>query len=405
MKKKLCQVSSGNSIFNEDSLEKKGLDASERVYENMDSKSWQVSRRNENFVEKENSKKLEDDSERVSKNKDNITLLKTFLIESIIRSIDSYRLNCKYNNIIYVVSEIEDSIKSIKKTLESKIAVFILYLGYKLPLFYLNLVKKLVPEVSKYQISSVLNVLEASGLIRKVGKDEFLEQKLPFLTVINQNSKSPLNAERVRFYVLTDRGKKFVKIFKDHIESMIESYLPRIKDYKYVIRKTHRRLETEAKRKLQKSQYYRCDSCGFSFPYEMAVRNHFRCNRCGKPLKPVGGNISYTVSDTLIEGEKMREEFLSREEKIVKNKEEVEFLGSGGLSDTNGEEPVTDTSKHEEKQGICRNCKFYIPSKGLPVGCCQKKNRAVTDKDTCSDFEPDFYSNSVSEHVIGERGL
>jgi len=69
---------------------------------------------------------------------------------------------------------------------------------------------------------------------------------------------------------------------------------------------------------------------------------------------------------------------------------------------------VSDTPKHEgkgENKKFCRNCKHFVPSKGLPVGRCLLKNYAVSETDTCSKFEPEPYSNPSKEKVLGERSL
>ena len=299
-----------------------------------------------------------------------------------------------YNN-IERLTYIGRSIQNILKTLNSELSVLILYLCYRFSVFFLGLLKRIPYRKNPATISRRLQILENNNFIRLVGENEFSREKEVWKYNVSRCSKNPDNADRIKFYTLTDFGKIVVKTFLKEIEEKIKPYIGRINELKDAFLRDLKLLKVRAERTSQKSQYYRCENCGLSFEYQIAVRNQFRCNRCGKPLKPVGGKISYTVSDTLIEGEKMRGEFLSREEKIVLSV----FLNLRKAG-----------YEHVQWGDVELECKKY----GLDSAAVNKALKSLKNKGFIGDLVKNgvfyFYltktsPNPNSKNILGERSL
>jgi len=109
--------------------------------------------------------------------------------------------------------------------------------------------------------------------------------------------------------------------------------------------------------------------------------------------KDVHGEEKYKLLDVLIREGKVKQV----EDKIGN----ILFT----ISDTPNSTVENSGPQSSTVEKICRNCKHFIPSKGLDVGKCLLKKRTVSETDICNKFELDPYSNPSKEDVIGHRIL
>lgn len=60
-----------------------------------------------------------------------------------------------------------------------------------------------------------------------------------------------------------------------------------------------------------------------------------------------------------------------------------------------------------EEKNVCRNCKWFIPSKGMDVGTCTLTHKTVHELESCDKFERDFYLPNGGEPTIydNKKGL
>jgi len=286
LEKKSCQISFGDSIFDGANIERKSSDVSDRLAIEGKSIECQSNSKTKNNVAENMGNKTSSSSERLSIYGKSIGRSNDKLIVLIDYIIASQSINNSNNN-IERLTYIGKSIQNILKTLNSELSDLILYLGFKFSVFFCGLIKRIPYRISTATISRRLQLLANNNFIRLVGDNEFLREKEVWKYSVSRYSKNPTNAERIKFYTLTDFGQLVVKTFLNEIEDKIKPFIGRINELRDAFLRDLKLVRAEAKRMPQKAQWYRCDFCGRSYAYEIAVKNHFRCIKCKKPLKPV----------------------------------------------------------------------------------------------------------------------
>lgn len=173
----------------------------------------------------------------------------TYLLKEGLISASDYLLivEDQYN----ILSEIEDTIKN-KKERKATTLLFLL----ENDLIYYNLLGKLYPfpPTNQRSLHFLLQQLEKKGLIRAVPKNEMINEKRIFRSVVIKSSPAgDFQADTIKFYTLTDLARAIIPSFHGSL-SEISTHLGDIKLYKRIIRETHKERQEKAEREKRKKE-------------------------------------------------------------------------------------------------------------------------------------------------------